>query len=73
VQTPQVFHLEIIRKAHQLALARGIDQATDDCSLVNTFRLTPVYMATGQVDNIKITYSHDLQLAEKILQRRKQI
>lgn len=72
VQTPQLFHLDIIRKAHQLALARGINQATDDCSLVNTFRLTPVFMAPGQADNIKITYTYDLLLAERILQRRKQ-
>ena len=70
MQTPQAFHLDIIRKAHQLALAREINQATDDCTLVNTFRLTPVFMAPGQAENIKITYSHDMMLAEKILQLR---
>ena len=71
VQTPQAFHLDIIRKAHQLASARKISQASDDCSLVVTFRLTSVFMADGGAENIKITFNHDLLLAERILQRRK--
>lgn len=67
VQTPQAFKLELIRKAHQLALEKGFNNATDDCALVLKQNLAPVYVVEGSEKNIKITYPQDLLIAEKIL------
>jgi 2-C-methyl-D-erythritol 4-phosphate cytidylyltransferase len=69
VQTPQGFNLALIRKAHQMALARNMTDATDDCSLILTFKLAQVYVIEGRPENIKITYPMDLKLAEMILQQ----
>jgi 2-C-methyl-D-erythritol 4-phosphate cytidylyltransferase len=67
VQTPQGFKCDLIQKAHQLALEKGITNATDDCSLILTFKLADIYVVKGSEKNIKITYTSDLQIAEKIL------
>lgn len=68
VQTPQAFKLELIQKAHQLALENGITNATDDCSLVLKLKLAGVYVVEGSPLNIKITYPIDLHIAEKIIE-----
>lgn len=67
VQTPQAFKLDLIQKAHGLALEKGITNATDDCSLILEFKLAPVYVVEGSPLNIKITYPMDIQMAESIL------
>lgn len=67
VQTPQGFKWDLIQKAHQLALEKGITNATDDCSLILTFKLADIYVVEGSPLNIKITYPLDIQIAEKIL------
>jgi len=67
VQTPQGFKWDLIQKAHQLALEKGITNATDDCSLILTFKLADIFVVAGSPLNIKITYPSDLQIAEKIL------
>jgi len=59
VQTPQVFRFDIIKKAYQQA--KG--DVTDDASLVETAGYK-VKLYTGSYDNIKITTSEDLALAE---------
>ena len=64
VQTPQVFRLGLLRRAH----ATGSPDASDDASLVET--LAPVYMVEGARTNIKITTPDDLALAEAILMQR---
>lgn len=66
VQTPQGFKWDLIQKAHQLALEKGITNATDDCSLILTFKLADIYVVEGSPLNIKITYPLDIQIAEKI-------
>ncbi len=66
VQTPQGFKWDLIQKAHQLALDKGITNATDDCSLILTFKLADIYVVEGSPLNIKITYPLDIQIAEKI-------
>lgn len=71
VQTPQAFKLELIQKAHRLALENNITNATDDCSLVLDLNLAPVYVVEGSQMNIKITYPFDLQVAQKILEMQK--
>ena len=67
VQTPQGFKLEIIRQAHALARSEGFAGASDDCSLVLRYKLSPVVTVPGDPANIKITYPQDLAIAEAIL------
>ncbi|MGD2089278.1 MAG: 2-C-methyl-D-erythritol 4-phosphate cytidylyltransferase [Candidatus Aminicenantes bacterium] len=67
VQTPQGFKWDLIEKAQQLALEKGITNATDDCSLILTFKLADIYVVEGSPLNIKITYPLDMQIAEKLL------
>jgi len=68
VQTPQAFKLELMQKAHGLALEKGITNAGDDCSLILEFQLAPIFVVEGSPLNIKITYPIDLEIAEKILE-----
>ncbi|MCD7780622.1 MAG: 2-C-methyl-D-erythritol 4-phosphate cytidylyltransferase [Candidatus Gastranaerophilales bacterium] len=70
-QTPQCFDLKTIKKAHLLA-KNDIDfSATDDCSIVLRYNLSEVYVIKGDDFNIKITYPLDLEIAEKILNLKK--
>ena len=63
VQTPQVFRLGIIAEAYQKA--KG--EVTDDASLVERLgHKVKLYM--GAYDNIKITTSNDLLVAEALLE-----
>lgn len=66
-QTPQAFRLDLVLQAHEQALIDGVNNSTDDCSLV--LRLGhPVHCVAGDEQNIKITYPLDLQLADKLFQ-----
>jgi len=65
VQTPQVFHFDIIINAHRLAGSI----ATDDASLVERLNHR-VKLYSGSYDNIKITTPVDLAIAETLLKRR---
>ena len=67
VQTPQAFHLAVIRRAHSKAEDEGFT-ATDDTALVERLGGTPVKIVAGRRDNIKITIPEDLHIAELILQ-----
>ena len=62
-QTPQVFRRELLEQA--LAEAEGV-VATDDAQLVERLGV-PVCVVEGSPENIKITLSADLALAEAIL------
>ncbi len=62
VQTPQVFELELIMKAHANAISSGLS-ATDDASLVEKIGYK-VFMTQGSERNIKITTQDDLLFAE---------
>jgi 2-C-methyl-D-erythritol 4-phosphate cytidylyltransferase len=64
VQTPQVFRLDIITRAYEQA--RG--EVTDDASLVEGLN-HKVKLYMGSYDNIKITNSDDLALAEVLLKK----
>ena len=59
VQTPQVFHLDIITRAYQQADG----DVTDDASLVEQAGYK-VKLYMGSYDNIKITTPDDIALAE---------
>lgn len=70
-QTPQAFAYPLILDAHYRALEGGIENCTDDCSLV--LRLgQKVYTVAGDEQNIKITYPLDLHLADKLFQLKMQ-
>jgi 2-C-methyl-D-erythritol 4-phosphate cytidylyltransferase len=62
VQTPQVFRVDLISKAYQKAAG----EVTDDASLVERLG-NKVKLYTGSYDNIKITNSDDLLIAEALL------
>ena len=65
-QTPQCFDLQLIKKAHKVALENNADDITDDCGLVVRYNLADIYVVNGSTDNIKITYPLDLKIAEII-------
>ena len=70
-QTPQCFRLSVITRAHELAAADPDTSSfapTDDCGVV--LRYLPdveVHIVPGSEHNIKITYAHDLAVAEALL------
>jgi ribitol-5-phosphate 2-dehydrogenase (NADP+) / D-ribitol-5-phosphate cytidylyltransferase len=72
-QTPQGFRLSVIRRAYQLADADhafGQRPATDDCGIVLRYLPdVPVRLVPGSERNIKITYPHDLHVAEALLRQ----
>lgn len=68
IQTPQVFRRDILLNAHQ---QNNADDATDDAVLVERMGI-PVKVVKGDYENIKITTSEDLIIAEQLLQKRRQ-
>ncbi len=67
-QTPQCFRLSVIARAHELAAADPGFAPTDDCGVV--MRYLPevaVHIVPGSERNIKVTYAHDLAVAEALL------
>jgi 2-C-methyl-D-erythritol 4-phosphate cytidylyltransferase len=69
-QTPQGFRAGILRRAHQLASSDDNFKITDDCGLVIRYNLSKVKVVAGSVNNIKITYSSDIYLADRLFQLR---
>lgn len=68
VQTPQGFMYKLIKEAHVKALRDGIDNYTDDSSLV--LRIGhPVFTFRGEDKNIKITLPIDIYVAGKLFQQ----
>lgn len=63
--TPQMFRLQPLMTALEMALARGA-VVTDDAQAMEQQGLQPILVA-GHADNIKITHPQDLQLAELFL------
>lgn len=68
-QTPQCFSLKTIKTAHELAKQDNINNFTDDCSLILKYNLSEIYVVPGSIDNIKITYPIDIEIAELIKKR----
>ena len=64
-QTPQTFQYNVIHKAHLDAIETGI-QGTDDASLVELTGIK-VKLIEGQRNNLKITTSEDLKLADSLI------
>ncbi|PKR80185.1 2-C-methyl-D-erythritol 4-phosphate cytidylyltransferase [Brumimicrobium salinarum] len=66
VQTPQVFHADILRKAYDLPYTPKI---TDDASLVEELGYQ-IHFSPGNEENIKITTPTDLQIANALLKKK---
>ena len=60
-QTPQAFHLDVLQKAFERALAQGQVAVTDDVGIVQAFMPEqPIFIVSGEEANRKITYAEDL-------------
>ena len=66
VQTPQSFRIELIKKAHNLALDENTVDFTDDCGLILKYNLAPIHIVEGDEINLKITQKSDLEIIEKL-------
>jgi len=66
VQTPQVFHADLIKAALTSAVQRELP-ITDDCSAVEAMGFS-VHVTPGTPENIKLTMPIDFRLAEAILE-----
>lgn len=66
-QTPQAFKREVIIEAYRRAYQESF-YGTDDASLVEKTGV-PVWMVSGDRNNIKVTTKEDLILCEMILRR----
>lgn len=64
-QTPQSFSYPVILEAHLKAKEAGLNNSSDDCSLVLRQGI-PVHIVMGSEENIKITSELDLFLAEQL-------
>jgi 2-C-methyl-D-erythritol 4-phosphate cytidylyltransferase len=70
-QTPQAFHLEVIKEAYDVALNDPEFKATDDCGVVRKYLPhVPVFVVKGHETNIKITHGLDLFISDKVFQLR---
>jgi 2-C-methyl-D-erythritol 4-phosphate cytidylyltransferase len=65
-QTPQSFKAKHLRKIYQSLTDAERAILTDACKIY-VLKNEPVYLVEGEVSNIKITYPHDLRVAEAIL------
>lgn len=69
IQTPQVFRLASIMRAHERAAGAEDPSATDDAALVEAAGGT-VLTFEGPRDNIKVTLPEDFALVESVLAQR---
>ena len=67
-QTPQAFHISILKQAYEAA-ERDSFLGTDDASLVERLGVQ-VAIVEGQYDNIKLTTKEDLYFADAIIKNR---
>lgn len=65
--TPQMFRLGMLSKALKSAIEKGVP-ITDESSAIEAMGYSP-QLVEGSIDNIKITYPGDLNLAEYYLSR----
>lgn len=61
-QTPQAFHLEVLKEAFERALKEGAVAATDDVGIVHKYLPEQsITIVAGEEANRKITYAEDLK------------
>lgn len=68
IQTPQVFAVDIVKKAYAMFMEQTEIQVTDDAMVVEQTLGKKVKLVEGNYENIKITTPEDLQIAEGFLQ-----
>jgi len=71
IQTPQVFEIDLLRRAYANAAHVPKEKNTDDAGLVEALGET-VHVVEGDPGNIKITCPGDVELAAALLAHRKQ-
>jgi len=69
VQTPQVFHADLIKGALSRAVMSNAP-ITDDCSAIEAMGVK-VFMVEGDENNIKLTTARDMMIAEAILKQQR--
>jgi 2-C-methyl-D-erythritol 4-phosphate cytidylyltransferase len=69
VQTPQGFRAKPLLAAYEQAAAEGFT-GTDTASCIERFTDIEVHWVPGEQRNLKITFGHDLVVAERILESR---
>lgn len=65
-QTPQSFRAKELREIYNSLTDEEKEILTDACKIY-VLKNRPVHLVDGEVSNIKITYPHDLRVAEAIL------
>lgn len=71
-QTPQGFHLDVIRHAFQLAMNDVNYCFTDDCSVVlHYLPAIKVKMVNGDFSNQKLTYHSDIEYFIKLFEKKR--
>ena len=68
-QTPQAFHIEVIRNAYRIALQDPNFSSTDDCGVLHHYcPEIPIFIVPGDTSNIKLTYPEDTVFFERYIQ-----
>lgn len=65
-QTPQGFRAAPLLSAYEQAAREGFD-GTDTASVMERYSSLPVHWVPGEEQNFKVTYAHDLVVAEQML------
>ena len=68
-QTPQMFRLGALREALRSALRDAPDSITDEASAMEALGHAPL-LVPGVLENLKLTYPADFDLAERLLMTR---
>ena len=67
VQTPQAFHLPLLRKAFETAFKDSNICVTDDCGLILAYSPeAKIRYVEGDISNKKMTYHSDIELFNKL-------
>nr|WP_269747863.1 IspD/TarI family cytidylyltransferase [Hoyosella altamirensis] len=69
VQTPQAFRAQPLLTAFEAAVAAGFE-GTDTAASIENFADLTVRTFPGSERNLKVTFAHDLSLAERLLDQR---
>jgi len=69
VQTPQAFRAAPLLRAYRDATAESFE-GTDTSSCVERFTDLPVHAIEGSAQNLKVTFAHDVRVAERLLEVR---
>lgn len=70
-QTPQSFRAKKLREVYQSLTPEEKNILTDACKIL-VLKGETVHLVAGEVSNIKITYPHDLRVAEAMLGEEKE-